>query len=204
MIWIFYIIPMGLKAWVAGIHHWGKQGDCQFTLLILFLLLTWWRLKPGRCLNIKISSYQSRNSHYKDITTVSSLKWKYLCLERRSLYYEWAQDSTGMTLSWLASNIPDTEQERLNKSLQWCHNERDGVSNHQPHDCLLNRLFRRRSKKISKLRVTGLCEGNSPVTVEFPAQRASNAENVFIWWRHHDKWDHETHNCIITSPGKAS
>ena len=34
-----------------------------------------------------------------------------------------------------------------------------GVSNHQPHDCLLNRLFRHRSKKTSKLRVTGLCEG---------------------------------------------
>ena len=33
-------------------------------------------------------------------------------------------------------------------SLQWRHNERDGVSNHQPHDC--------------------------------------NAENVSIWWRHHD------------------
>ena len=56
---------------------------------------------------------------------------------------------------------------------------------HQPHDCLLNRLFRRRSKKISKLRVTGLCAGNSPVTGEFPAQMASNAENVSIWWRHH-------------------
>ena len=70
-------------------------------------------------------------------------------------------------------------------SLQWRYNERDGVSNHQPHDCLLNRFFRRRSKKISKLRVTGLCEGNSPVTGEFPAQRTSNAENVSIWWRHH-------------------
>ena len=33
-----------------------------------------------------------------------------------------------------------------------------------------------RSKKTSKLRVTGLCEGNSPVTGEFPAQRSSNAE----------------------------
>ena len=64
-------------------------------------------------------------------------------------------------------------------------NERDCVSNHQPHDCLLKHLFGRRSKKTSKLRVTGLCEGNSPVTGEFPAQRASNAENVSIWWRHH-------------------
>ena len=71
------------------------------------------------------------------------------------------------------------------QSLQWHHSECNGVSNHQPHDCLLNRLFRRRSKKTSKLRATGLCAGNSPVTGEFPAQMASNAENVSIWWRHH-------------------
>ena len=50
---------------------------------------------------------------------------------------------------------------------------------------LLNRLFRRRSKKTSKLCVTGLCAGNSPGTGEFPTQIASNAENVSIWWRHH-------------------
>ena len=72
-------------------------------------------------------------------------------------------------------------------SLQWRHNECDGVSNHQPHDCLLNHLFRRRSKKAPKLRVTGLCAGNSPVTGEFPAQMASAAENVSLWWRHHAK-----------------
>ena len=40
-------------------------------------------------------------------------------------------------------------------------------------------------KKTSKLRVTGICEGNSPGTGEFPAQMASNAENVSVWWRHH-------------------
>ena len=50
---------------------------------------------------------------------------------------------------------------------------------------LLNRLFRRRSKKTSKLRITGLCAGSSPGIGEFPAQMASNAENVSIWWRHH-------------------
>ena len=64
--------------------------------------------------------------------------------------------------------------------LQWRHNERDGVPNHQLYDCLLKRLFRRRSKKTSKLRVTGLCEGNSPVTGEFPTQKASNAETVSV------------------------
>ena len=72
-------------------------------------------------------------------------------------------------------------------SLQWRHNETDGVSNHQPRDCLLNSLFMHRSKKTSKLRVIGLCAGNSPVTGEFPAQRANNAENVSIWWRHHER-----------------
>ena len=70
-------------------------------------------------------------------------------------------------------------------SLQWRHNERNSVLNHQRFDCLLNRLSRHRSKKTSKLRVTGLCEGNSLVTGEFSTQRASNVENVSIWWRHH-------------------
>ena len=60
--------------------------------------------------------------------------------------------------------------------LQWRHNGHDGISNHQPHDCFLSRLFRRRSQKTSKLRVTGLCAGNSPGTGEFPAQMASNTE----------------------------
>ena len=61
------------------------------------------------------------------------------------------------------------------KSLQWRHNGRDSVSKHQPHGCLLNRLFRCRSKKTSKLRVTGVCGGihrgpvNSPH--KWPATR---------------------------------
>ena len=63
---------------------------------------------------------------------------------------------------------------KIYMSLQWRHNGRDSVSNHQPHHCLLNRLFRRRSKKTSKLRVTGLCG-----TGEFPAQMASNAGKFF-------------------------
>ena len=70
-------------------------------------------------------------------------------------------------------------------TLQWRHNGRGDVSNHQPHHCLHSRSFRRRSKKTAKLRVTGFCEGNSPVTGEYPAQMASNAENVSIWLRHH-------------------
>ena len=68
-------------------------------------------------------------------------------------------------------------------SLQWRRNDRGCVSNHRRLHCLLNCLFRRRSKKTSKLRVTGLCDG------EFPAQKARNAENVSIWWRNYvENW----------------
>ena len=63
---------------------------------------------------------------------------------------------------------------KLARSLHWRHKGRDGVSNHHPCDYVLNRLFKRRSKKTSKLCVPG----------EFPAQMASNVENVSIWWRH--------------------
>ena len=71
-------------------------------------------------------------------------------------------------------------------SLQWRHNECDGVSNHRRLHGLLKRLFRHRFRKTSKLCITSLCEGNSPVTHEFPSQRTKYAKNVSLWWRHHD------------------
>ena len=89
-------------------------------------------------------------------------------------------------IGWHADcNIPlfvrlmEAETYYSSKPLLWRHNGQGSVSNHQPHDCLLNRLFKRRPKKTPMLR------GNSPGTGEFPAQMASNAENVSIWWRHH-------------------
>ena len=85
--------------------------------------------------------------------------------------------------------------------LQWRHDGRDCVSNHEPHDCLPNRSFRCWSKKPSKPRLTGLCAGNSPVTGEFPAQAVNSAENVSIWWRHYivsvlTHWGRKTHICV--------
>ena len=61
-----------------------------------------------------------------------------------------------------------------NTTLRWRHNGRNGVAKQQPHDCIINRLFRRRSKKTSKVRVTGLCVGNSPGTV-----------GMAPWWHGH-------------------
>ena len=92
-------------------------------------------------------------------------------------------------------------------SLHWRHNDHDGVSNHQPHGCLLNRLFRHTSKKTSKLSVTGLCAGNSPEAGEFPAQMASNAEDVSIWWRHHGHRNRRTtmlQHCSLWVPQRSN
>ena len=79
-------------------------------------------------------------------------------------------------------------------TLEWRHNERGSVSNHQRLHSLLNCRFKCKSKKISKLRVAGRCVVNLPVTGEFPAQKANNAEKVSIWWRHHDNvfWQYST------------
>ena len=86
-------------------------------------------------------------------------------------------------------------------ALQWRYNRCDGVSNHQPRDCLLSRLIRRWSKKTSKLRVTGFCARNSPEPGEFPAQMASNAENFSIWWRHHG-FNHSKKEWIYNDPSQ--
>ena len=62
-------------------------------------------------------------------------------------------------------------------ALKWSHVGHNGISNHRCLNCLLNRLVRCRSRK-----------GNYPVTGEFPAQRACNAENISIWSHHHGIW----------------
>ena len=99
----------------------------------------------------------------------------------------WSTKCRSFCRAWICYNAMLVNHTGGHKALQWRHNGRDSVSNHQPRECLLSRLIRRRTKKTSKLRVTGLCAGNSPGTGEFPAQMASNAENVSIWWRHQSK-----------------
>ena len=91
------------------------------------------------------------------------------------------------SLLWCRIRFRWSEEVFQNGPLQWRQNERDSISNHQPHDCLFNCSFRRRSKKTSKLRVTGLCARNSPVTGEFPAQRPVTrkkfpCDDVIVRW----------------------
>ena len=84
-------------------------------------------------------------------------------------------------VNWLADIIPYGPWNLMNSriTLWWRHNDHNSVS-----ECLLNRLFRRRSKKTSKLRVTGLCVGNSPGPVNSPHKGPVTRE-CSIWWRHH-------------------
>ena len=105
-------------------------------------------------------------------------------MSNRYLSEYWPLDPTQSV--WSSGHSLKRKYRHFDETLRWRHNDHAGVSNHQPPGCLLNRLFRRKSKKTSKLRVTGLCAGNSPGTGEFSAQMASYAENVSIWWRHHD------------------
>ena len=103
---------------------------------------------------------------------------------------------TGVACDWNTLNYQENTSlkaiNQKNLTLKWRHNDLDGVSNHRHVDGLPNRSFSRKSKKTSKLRVTGHCEGNSPMTGESPSQRASYAENVSIWWRHHVSHSHNS------------
>ena len=108
------------------------------------------------------------------------------------------RSSAAIVLSHLTRNILISTQETLifwenglfnGSALQWRHNEGDGVSTHQPHDCLLNRLFRCRSNQTSKLRVTGLCEGNSPLTDRFGYKKISSE----AWFDLQTKFPYRNH-----------
>ena len=103
-------------------------------------------------------------------------------------YMNGSANVSGNYIQYLfATNYVMVHADCNNCALQWRYNGRGGASNHRRLCCLLNHLFERRSIKTSKLRVTGLCEGNPPVTGGFPSQGTSNTENVSIWWCHHGK-----------------
>ena len=147
---------------------------------------------------MKITNFSRLNSleiHNSMLRLSSHFWWLTIC---KTGYYPFLRMNNSDVRVWIAPSIYHLLRNKignpryatvilalLGATLQWRLNERDGVSNHRCLDCLLNRVVWRRSKKTSKLRVTGLCEGNSPVTSEFPAQSASNAENAPVWWRHH-------------------
>ena len=91
---------------------------------------------------------QNISLHYISITFAPlHFKCNYICHDLSGFTAWWAPSHHHLNWYW---------------TLHWRHNDHDGVSNHQPHGCLLKGSFRRRIKKTSKLRVTGLCAVNSP------------------------------------------
>ena len=163
---------------VRGIHrspvnppHKGQWRGALMFSLICARISDWVNNREAGDFNTPLGSLWF---HSKELTAL----WRHL----RLCHVRISDDRRDLTISRGTSKF-------RKDTLQWHPNGRDGASNHQRLDCLLNRLFRRRSKGTPKLRVTGLCVGNAPVTSVIPAQRASNAENVSIWWHHHDsRW----------------
>ena len=93
------------------------------------------------------------------VTDIPSRSPELTLTDHNTGFRAWANNMT--------TQLPQTHSHG-SVSLQWRHNGRDSVSNQQPYYCLVNRLFRRISKKTSKLRVIGLCVGNSPGPVNSP------------------------------------
>ena len=91
-------------------------------------------------------------------------------------------DLPTLTIAFVYTNITAVGNSPCH-SLQWCHNE--GDSNHQPHDCLLNRLFKARIKENIKTPCHWPLWEKSTGERWIPPTRASNGENVSIWWCHH-------------------
>ena len=169
--WLILVAPSCLRSHNARYIMLKSLRNAHYLTEIIWRHGTWFSLDKG-LFNQEIAA------------NLSSVRiGKNLMLVRRWIAHEDTMQITMILLviidNWLLIALG---------TLQGRHDERDGVPNHQPHDCLPKSLFRRRSKKASKLLVTGSCVGNSPVTGEFPAQRASNAENGSIWWRHHESW----------------
>ena len=125
--------------------------DCQLYTEIDGILASFWNQLP---VSVSHSTQQCLTWNLKQENTPCKLPSIHL------LVFFWSSMLFVRTSWFVIWNMRHT--------LQWHHNEHDCVSDHQPHDCLLNRLFRRRSKKTSKLRVTGPCVGTSPGPVNSP------------------------------------
>ena len=142
---------------------------------VVLCLVVLYRSSVWAPIQYKDVSYQYRKSHCGDKTVVrSSYLHNGICYTAKMSSLE----SPDLYLPICCSNASLTwGQSYDHQSLQSRHNEPDGVSNHQRLNCLLDRLFRCRSQKTSKLHVTGPCEGNPLVTGGFPSQKAIDMEN---------------------------
>ena len=125
----------------------------------MFCLICAW--KNGSAYNQDAGDLRRHRAHY-DVTVMrQAITWSNV---NRDLW------RLMVIMSWTNHSFTHDGEVITNISitLQWLHNDCHGVSNHPHMDCLLNRLFSHISKKASKLRVTGLCEGNRRWPVDSP------------------------------------
>ena len=121
--------------------------------------------------------YPTLNENHRILSSLNTRKRQKSCIllihgksridivELQSISNHWVLNHyTDVTMSGMASQITDIL------------------------DCLLNRLLKLTSKKMSA--ILNLCEGNPPVTGGFPSQRASNTGRVSMSWRHHATTKH--------------
>ena len=152
------------KGWVGGVGVGWVWRIIHFSdpdPHLVINMLNGLRVGPVHDLHILLRQWSSHVVWRGIILDIHKVSFKNTIPPRTAYYHGEAWCSVG---SWGLHPAPPVHS----SPLRWRHNGRDGVSNHQPHQCLVNRLFGRRSKKTSKLRVTGLCVGNSPGTGEFP------------------------------------
>ena len=156
------------------------------TLILLSLQIWWWSLATLIICIFGVVFVRSFLQCFR--TTVFFLFCIFLRLAKRGqLNEEFRADYGGCIIVEMNEDIQNLHVYFQFKhlllmltSLQWRHNECDGVSNYRRFDCLLKHFLRRSSKKTSKLRVIYLCEGSSPVIGGFLSRKASDAEKVSI------------------------
>ena len=151
-----------LPAFAHSIYIWSLKFNLLSTItpriVMLSVELTWvsFMTRPSSASNELVYTFD--NSMAWNLDGQNSLDGNKWYPSHSSLYEKIS--AVHLTLSFHSNGIYCFPLRMF--PLHWRHNDHDGVSNHQPHGCLLNRLFRRRLKKTSKLRITGLCVGNSP------------------------------------------
>ena len=119
------------------------------------------RMKPSRCEIIVFYHRPERPSVYIDHIIGRFIQvsiFRFSCSQFDNTYVYMRKRTRSSSVYIL---VVGTQQRNVYSliALEWRHNEHDGGWNHQPHDCLLNRLFRRKSKKTSKPCVTGFLWG---------------------------------------------
>ena len=145
---------------LCGASHKGQRHGA-----LMFSLICAW--KNGWVNNREAGDLRRQLAHYDVIVmdtkisrSTSSTLWLLIVFVRLENLFLFFQGRVQISMPpWLRGTIENANMCFM-LLLSWRHNERDGVSNHQRLDCLLNRLFGSRSKETSKIRITGLNEGN--------------------------------------------